>query len=185
LLLLDLNIPQHAKDSLPEKRHGAGILDFIRNDLNARGNHRISVIIVSGEVDPTYESELWLGNYKSIVVGLAQKGQLTTTLPEILKRYCEDPYTAQIRGCWPPAEPAFQTSVDENETAAKRLLNCQTLACLMLRNIAQCERNLADQNSITGLQLKDLLNDYLVRNFHPPNPAKPRVPDPKAAKRAG
>ena len=173
ILFLDLNIPLNASDSKPTKDHGRTMLDYIINDLNRRGPHKMSVVIVSGEVHENYERELWLGNYKAIVVGLAMKGQLTTTLPGMLQSYCDDPYTAQLRSCWPGAETLFQTILDENETAQKRLLDCQTLASLMLKNIAQFERKLPDQSSIAGLQLKDLLTDYLVRNFKPTDPAKP------------
>lgn len=175
LLLLDLNIPLNSKDSLPEKRHGASILDFVLNDLNSRGNHKISVIIVSGEVEPTVERGLWLdGKYKSVLVGLAAKGQLSVTLPEILRSYCEDHYVAVLRAHWPAAEQGFQTIINDEEDAERRTLACQTVASLMLKNIAQYERKLPDQNSIAGLQLKDLLNDYLVRNFNPANPANPK-----------
>ncbi len=167
LLFLDLNIPLNANDSKPTKDHGRTILDLILNDLNRRGPHKMSVVIVSGEVNENYERNLWLGNYKAIVVGLAMKGQLTTALPEILNRYSEDPYTGEIRADWSAAEPYYQTLTDEEETAESRSLACLTLSCLLMRNIAQYEQKLPDQTGLSGKQLSDLIREYLARNFNP------------------
>lgn len=173
VIFLDLNIPLDTNDSSPSKDHGLSLLNFITNDFNKRGQHKISVIIVSGEVHTSYEQKL-LVNYSSVVLGLAPKGQLTTTLPEILKHYCEDPYTALLRSYWPAAEPIFQAIIDETKDADSRSLACQNLGRRLLANIAQYEQNLPDQSAIAGRELKPLLSDYLARNFKP-DPQNGRV----------
>jgi len=61
LIFLDLSIPDDGKDSsLQGKDRGKKLLNLVHNELNGRGGHRISVIIISGEVDDEIDQEMWV-----------------------------------------------------------------------------------------------------------------------------
>ena len=173
LVFLDLNIPADQSDSHPRKDHGQALLELIHKDFNRRGEHSITVIIVSGEVDSDAERQLWVDHYSPTVLDLASKDNLTEDFRHCVQRYFEDPLKVAIRSIWPEAFANFDVVTDTGKSKNDRSLAAIQLGCVMLKNIDEFESANDGVPTSSSSDLNTLIKEYLGRNFDPASPNKP------------
>lgn len=168
LILLDLNIPKNDDDTHLSKDNGEIILKLVHEDINLRGGHAISIIIVSGEVDSSFEERFWL-NHRPTVIGLAAKNELSKTLPQCLQKLSQDSILLQLRRVFPEAQHAYLDLTDPNKSANDRSLAGLKLGCFILKSINAYEYNRTDAAYAQTQDLNSLIREYLQRNFEAPH----------------
>lgn len=168
LVFLDLSIPDDNKDSsLQGKDRGKKLLNLIHNDLNGRGGHRVSVIIISGEVDDEIDQEVWVDNYQPTVIGFVPKDDMTAGFRRCILRYCDEGLSSRVRRLWAEAAPKYEEVTDQSKSANDRSLAAYELGCLLLKNVEDYECAKAGQAPSGSHDLNTLLRNYLQRNFQP------------------
>jgi hypothetical protein len=168
LIFLDLSIPDDAVDSsLQGKDRGKRLLDLIHKDLNSRGMHRISVIIVSGEVDDESDQEMWVDRYQPTVIGFVSKDDMTVGIRQCVFRYCDSGMDSRLGRLWPAAVPMFRDVNNQSKSATDRSLAAYELGCLLLKNVEAYECSRLTQPPSGGTDLNALVKGYLDRNFRP------------------
>jgi CheY-like chemotaxis protein len=176
VVFLDLNIPRDARDSRPEKRHGAGILEIIHHEFNRRSGIDIRVIVVSSEdLQDGMQERLLYNSYKETLIGIAQKADLTKMLKACVKRLRKDPFRARIRRAELDILDQYDIVNDPSQPIKERVKSARTLAIRLVQNEVDHYNGRLGSSTAYADDLSRLIKEQIESRFGQDTSGKRRV----------